>query len=58
MMRRQRGYLYEVPLLVLVCSFLAAVLYPNLPPPWNRVVIGLPVAAIILFLIYGWRRRR
>ncbi|MBF0171212.1 MAG: hypothetical protein HQK87_09020 [Nitrospinae bacterium] len=52
-MSNRDGYLYELPLLVIATLFLAAVLYPIIPEPWNLAAFA-PVAYIALkFIVYN-----
>lgn len=55
----QRGYLFEVPLLIVAALVIFAVLFPALPPVGQKVLLGLVGAAIIFGLYYmgvvpGW----
>ena len=55
----QRGYLFEVPLLIVAALVIFSVLFPALPPIGQKVLICL-VAAVIIFGLYymvvvpGW----
>jgi peptidoglycan/LPS O-acetylase OafA/YrhL len=58
-MRRQRGYLMEVPLLLMVVGVVAAILVPNLEPVGQKIVVGLAAVAALFGLYYmivvpGW----
>jgi hypothetical protein len=57
MKSRQFGYLYEVPLLVIITGIIAGVLWPVLTPPWNWLALAPFVAAVGYFIYYGVIRR-
>lgn len=50
----QAGYLWEIPLLVLLIAAVVSIVAPLLPSPWNLIPIALLVAAFIFFLIYNF----
>lgn len=55
----QRGYLFEVPLLIVAALLIFSVLFPALPPTGQKVLLGVVAAAIIFGLYYmvvvpGW----
>jgi hypothetical protein len=58
MKRRQLGYLYEIPLLVMVTGIIAAVLWPRLLPPWHWLALVPFAAACGYFVYYVIVRRR
>jgi hypothetical protein len=53
----QGGYLYEIPLIVILTGLLAGLLGPHLEPPWSWLLWGLFAAAWMVFLLYGRNRR-
>ena len=50
----EAGYLWEIPLLVLLIAVVVSIVAPLLPSPWNLIPIALLVAACIFFLIYNF----
>ena len=53
---KDAGYLYEIPLLVLIVTLLAALLWPWIATPW-RVAAGSAVSfTVLLFLWYNRSR--
>ena len=50
----QAGYLWEIPLLVLLIIVVVSIVAPLLPSPWDLIPIALLVAAWIFFLIYNF----
>jgi hypothetical protein len=67
----QRGYLREIPLLLLVLALVVAVLLPRLPPSGQKVAVAMASLPAVVGLFYiivapGWtpdgsgagRRRR
>ncbi len=60
---KEAGYLWEIPLLLILVAVVVSVVAPLLPSPWNLIPIALLVAACIFFLIYnfffsGWLPRK
>jgi hypothetical protein len=60
---REGGYLYEIPLLVLLVAIVALVLGSWFPKPWNIILLLALALVVILFLVYnfffaGWRPKR
>lgn len=57
--RLQRGYMIEIPLLVVAALIIFSILLPALPPLGQKVLVAL-VAAIVVFGLYymivvpGW----
>jgi len=54
------GYLYEIPLLVLLVAVVGIGLGSWIPAPWNLILLSALGLVVILFLIYnfffaGWR---
>gem|GEM_PF-4098278 len=58
MISRQLGYLYEIPLLVMITGIIAAVLWPRLDSPWNWLALLPFVLACGYFAYYILIRRR
>jgi hypothetical protein len=69
--RRQRGYLYEIPAILLVLLLVLALTLPGLSAAGRRMVLGLTTVPILYCCVYvgtrpGWtssgadagRRRR
>ena len=50
----QAGYLWEIPLLVLLITVVVSIVGPLLPSPWDLIPIALLAAAWIFFLIYNF----
>jgi hypothetical protein len=57
MKRRQLGYLYEIPLLVMITGVIAAILWPKLQSPWNWLSFAPFALACGYFIYYGIIRR-
>jgi hypothetical protein len=53
---KDAGYLYEIPLLVLIVTLLAALLWPWITTPWRLVVAGTVGFTVFLFLWYNRSR--
>ncbi len=58
----QNGYLYEIPMIVILCAVAAALAAPLLPEPWKTVLFAALGVLVAVFLIYhffiaGWRAR-
>jgi hypothetical protein len=53
-LHRQAGYLYEIPLMVIVAAIVFGVLYPRLGEPWNDLLLAGLAAVVLLFLGYNW----
>lgn len=56
---RQRGYLLEVPILIMVVFLVLAVLIPNLSPIGRKIALALAAIPILFGLYYmivipGW----
>lgn len=61
--RQQAGYLYEIPLLVILAGVLYGVFAPILGEPWSFLLLGGLVLAWLLFILYnrfaaGWQPGR
>ncbi len=61
--RGEGGYLYEIPLLVLLLALVVIVFGSWIPAPWNMILLGALALAFVLFLIYnfffaGWLPKR
>ena len=57
--RLQDGYLLEVPVLLMVVGMIVAALFPNLPPPGQKVLVSGAVLPVLYSLHYmivtpGW----
>ena len=52
---KEGGYLYEMPLLVLLATLMGALLWPWIGEPWRVAVAGVVGLTIILFLWYSSR---
>lgn len=55
----QRGYLLEVPILIMVVFIVLAVLVPNLPPLGQKILLCIAAVPILFGLFYmivipGW----
>ena len=50
----EAGYLWEIPLLVLLIAVVVSIVAPLLHSPWNLIPIALLVAACVFFLIYNF----
>ena len=62
LIRSQSGYLYEVPIIILLASVVAGLVAPLLPEPWKTVLFAALGVLVAVFLIYhfffaGWRAR-
>ncbi len=56
---RQRGYLLEIPILLVVSVVILSVILPNLPPLGQKILIGIVAVPVLFFLYYmivvpGW----
>ena len=61
--RGEGGYLYEIPLLVLLVAIVSIILGSLIPQPWNIILIAAFALIVILFFIYnfffaGWRPKK
>ncbi|WP_295437871.1 hypothetical protein [uncultured Thiodictyon sp.] len=54
--KRHLGYLYEIPLLVLIITLLSTILWPLLSGPW-RLVLGVMSGISVLLLLWYHRSR-
>lgn len=54
--KRHLGYLYEIPLLVLIVTLLSTILWPLLSGPW-RLVLGVISGILVLLLLWYHRSR-
>lgn len=57
--RLQRGYLLEIPILLMVVGVVMSILIPNLPPLGQKILISIAAAPILFGLYYmivipGW----
>lgn len=55
----QRGYLLEIPILLVVVVVVLSTLLPNLPPWGQKILIGIAAVPILFALFYmivipGW----
>jgi len=50
--KRHLGYLYEMPLLVLIITFLSTILWPLLSGPWRLVLEVISGISVLLLLWY------
>jgi hypothetical protein len=50
--RHQRGYLYEIPAILLLLLLALALIVPRLPAVARRVVLGLAIIPILCCLFY------
>lgn len=55
----QRGYLLEIPILLMVVGVVLSILIPNLPPLGQKIVFGIGAVPILFALFYmivipGW----
>lgn len=62
LVRSQNGYLYEVPMIVILCAVAAALVGPLVPEPWKTVLFAALGVLVAVFLIYhfffaGWLAR-
>ena len=62
LVQSRKGYLYEVPIVVLLASVVAGLAGPLLPKPWKTVLFAALGLLVGVFLIYhfffaGWRAR-
>ena len=58
-LRSQRGYLLEIPVLLVVVVIVMLVIIPHLPPLGQKIAITIGAALILFFLFYmivvpGW----
>lgn len=56
---RQRGYLLEIPILLVVSVVILSAILPNLPPMGQKILIGIFAVPVLFFLYYmivvpGW----
>jgi len=56
---RQRGYLLEIPILLVMVIVVASIILPRLPPLGQKITIALAAIPILFFLYYmivipGW----
>ena len=49
---QEGGYLYEIPLLVLIATLLGGLLWPWIAEPWRPVVGGVVGFTVLLLLWY------
>lgn len=59
----QGGYLYEIPLMVILAAVFFSVVYPCLGEPWNHLLLGGLVIIFLFFIFYncfaaGWQPGR
>ena len=54
--KQHRGYLYEIPLLVLIITLLSTILWPLVSRPWH-LVLGA-VCGIAVLLLFWYHRSR
>ncbi|ADE11778.1 hypothetical protein [Sideroxydans lithotrophicus] len=57
--RHQRGYLLEIPILLVLAVLILSAVLPNLPPLGQKILIALFAIPILFFLYYmivvpGW----
>jgi hypothetical protein len=57
--RLQRGYMMEIPILLMVVLVVVALVLPNLPPLGRKIFLGLAAVPVLYFLFYmlitpGW----
>ncbi|MBI3752635.1 MAG: hypothetical protein HY266_01150 [Deltaproteobacteria bacterium] len=50
----ERGYLFEIPILVIFAAVTASLLLPLVGRPWNLVLIAIFLAAVVGFLVYNF----
>lgn len=55
----QRGYLLEIPILLVMVIVVASIILPKLPPLGQKILIALAAIPILFFLYYmivipGW----
>ena len=50
----EAGYLWEIPLLVILTTVVASLVTPLLPAPWNLIPIAVLVLAWVVFLVYNF----
>ena len=55
----QRGYLLEIPILLVMVIVVASIILPKLPPQGQKILIALAAIPILFFLYYmivipGW----
>ena len=53
---KEAGYLYEIPLLVLIATLLGGLLWPWLTELWRYVVAAVVGFTVFLFLWYNRSR--
>lgn len=61
-LQTEGGYLYEIPLIVMLCAIVVAIVGPMLPEPWKTILFAVFGAVAALFLVYhfffaGWRAK-
>ena len=58
LLSNESGYLYEIPLVVLLSLLIWLLFGRLLPAPWNFIPALVPIVAFIVFLVYffivGW----
>ena len=62
LVRSRKGYLYEVPMIVILASVVAGLVGPLVPEPWKTVLFAALGVLVAVFLIYhfffaGWLAR-
>jgi hypothetical protein len=60
MRKRQAGYLYEVPLIVMAAIMLLAIVMPHLPPLGAKILVAIVALVVIagayyMIVIPGWQ---
>lgn len=53
---KEGGYLYEIPLLVLIVTLVSALIWPWLTEPWRDVARAVVGFTALLFLWYNRSR--
>ncbi|HEX4325819.1 MAG TPA: hypothetical protein VH105_03325 [Burkholderiales bacterium] len=57
--RLQRGYMLEIPILLMVVVLVVALVLPHLPPLGRKIFLGVAAVPVLFFLFYmivipGW----